>query len=412
MLGRQTKEQLTGAVAEYDQFERVHGLDAAIRTAHRVRLLEPARSSPSSAGRERGRIQTQESAWLAAGADALVGSRLEHLSRWLEAQARGGAFQPGGSTTDLPLPPIGGLVLRPAGEQYHIVGTTTEISASYGRYGELWYGLARRSRRRFSGHLLHEWYQAALTKAARNANVDIVEYVGPCEAMPNLLARPEFEFAVWDRWGTESSYRADQVRVDLVDDTSVAFASRDGDPRRIALTCFSPANVGFSEPHLERLLLSSFREVPTWLSQALPMECELALHQPSPPLRLPSGNTLKLRRTFVRDADLAELVAASRPDRYVLWCALARKHSWPPLVLVGVDGQPALPVVRDSPLAVEVALRGIGNHTRILSVEEPHDHPWDVGEKGHDHVFEFIVPFLRRRHAWATLAPGESGAPG
>jgi hypothetical protein len=411
VLGGRTKERLTHAAAEYDEYERRHGLDAAIRTAHRVRLLNHVSAVSSTSGGEAGRIQTQESAWLAAGADDLVGRRLEQLSRRLEAQVHGGVFETEGSGTDVVLPPIGALVLRPANDRYQIIGTTTEITAAYGRYGELWSGFAGRSRRRFDGHPLHEWYQATLGKAARDAGIDIVEYVGPCEAMPNLLARPEFQFAVWDRWGTASSYRADQMLVDLVDDIAVALVARDGDPRRISLTCFSPANVGFSEPHLERLLLSSFREVPPWLGHALPMERELTLHRPSPPLTLPSGNTVEPRRTFVHDAALASLVAASPPERYILWRALARRHAWPPLVLVGVDGQPSLPVVRDSPLAVEVALRGIGNRTCIVSVEEPGDHTWPVGEKGEGHVFEFIVPFLRRRHAWSALGPSQPGAP-
>jgi hypothetical protein len=93
------------------------------------------------------------------------------------------------------------------------------------------------------------------------------------------------------------------MRVYLVDDIAVALVARDGDPRRISLTCFSPANVGFSEPHLENLLLSSFREVPPWPGHALPMERELTLDRPSPPLTMPSGNTVEPRRTFLHDAE-------------------------------------------------------------------------------------------------------------
>lgn len=412
VLDEQTKQRLTHAVVDYDEYERRHGLDAAIRIAHRVRLLSHASDVSARSGGEVGRIQTQESAWLAAGADDLVGRRLEQLSRWLEASVHDGVVETEGSRTDVALPPIGALVIRPADTRFHIIGSTTEITAAYGRYGELWSGCDGRVSRQFDGHPLHEWYQATLGKAASDGGIDIVEYVGPCEAMPNLLAGPGFEFPVWDRWSTASSYRADQLLVDLVDGTAVALVARDGDPRRISLTCFSPANVGFSEPHLERLLLSSFREVPQWLGHALPMQRELALDRPSPPRRLPDGSTVELRRTFVHDAELAELVAASPPQRYILWRALARRHAWPSLVLVGIDGQPSLPVVRDSPLAVEVALRGIGAHTGVLSVEEPDDQTWHVGEKGQGHVFEFVVPFLRRRHAWSALVPSQLGTPG
>ena len=414
VLGQEAKDRLTQAVAEYDQFERTHGLDAAIRTAHRVRLLEPARSSPSSAGRGQRRIGTLESAWLASGADPVVGARLEHLSRWLEAPAHGGALQPGRSGSDLPLPPIGGLVLRPAGARYQIIGTTTEITASL-----------RALRRALV------WPGPAVAPAVRGARAPRV--VPGCArqgregrqrrhrrvrgSLRGDAEPPGRTRSSTSRCGTdgERSLRTEptRLRVGLVDDTSVALACRAGDPRRIALTCFSPANVGFSEPHLERLLLSSFREVPTWLSQALPMECELARAaavtsasasewehaQAAPYVRA------RRRAGGARGGEPAGALrplAGTGPQACMAAARAGRARR----------ARPALPVVRDSPLAVEVALRGISNHTRLLSVEEPHDHLWDVDEKGHDHVFEFIVPFLRRRHAWTMLAPGEPGAPG
>lgn len=411
VLGRQAKEELAAAVAEYDRFERLHGLDAAARTAHRRSLLADAHEPPPSAGRRVGPIRTQESAWRAAGADPLVGSRLARWSQWLEAPAHESERELQTSMSGLALPPIAALVVRPAADGYQIIGSTTEICAAYGRYGQLWHDGSGSSRHGFARHLVHEWYRERLAAVAAEAGVDIVEYVGPCEAMPNLLARPEFGFATWDRWGTASPHRADQVGVGLVDGTAVALAWRDGGSRRVALTCFSPANVGFSEPHLERLLLSSFREV-SWLNSALPTASEMARDRPSPALVLPSGNTIQLRRTFIHGAELSELVAAGRPQRYVLWRALARRHSWPPVVLVAVDGQTALPVVRDSPLAVEAVLRGIGDHTWLLSVDEPLDHTWHLDEKGQAHVFELIVPFSRRRHAWTALAAGEPGGAG
>jgi hypothetical protein len=66
-------------------------------------------------------------------------------------------------------------------------------------------------------------------------------------------------------------------------------------------------------------------------------------------------------------------------------------------------------VVRDSPLAVEAAFRGLRNDVAVLSVEEPEDRTWTVDGNRKAFVFEFIVPFLRRRHAWSDLGPAESG---
>src|SRR5947207_11952120 len=160
--------------------------------------------------------------------------------------------------------------------------------------------------------------------------------------MPNGLARPRFPFPVWDRWGTMSPYRADQLRVEVSNRASIALAYAEGFPNPISLTCFSPVNLGFSEPHLECLLLSSFREIPAWLGPGLPMECELAREQPSPRLALSSGNTVKLRRTLLHGPALAEFVAASRSSRFLLWPARARKYSWPQIVLVARDGRQPL----------------------------------------------------------------------
>jgi hypothetical protein len=409
VLGPETKQRLAEAVAEYDRYERDDGLDAAVRTAHRALVLGDTTAPPCSP-HDDGRIHTLESAWREAGESPLVGRRLQQLARWLDAPAEGRPIAPAPADDALAIAPIAALVLRPDDGGCRIVGSTTEVCAAYGRYGELWYGIASPRRRTFHGNPVHEWYRDTLHRLADEAGVDIVEYLGPCEAMPNMLARPEFQFPVWDRWACDSSFRQDQLRVEQHADNTVTFARRDDASPRIALMCFSPANVGFSEPQLERLLLSSFREVPTWLDQTLPMERELVVREPSGPLRLPSGNYVKPRRTLVHGDELDQLMTAARSERFRRWRALARRHGWSRLLLVATDGQQAVPVVRDSPLAVEVGLRGLGERTRLLSVEELPEHTWKIGEEELGHAFEFIVPFLRRRHAWQALAPGEPRA--
>jgi hypothetical protein len=405
VLGPDVKARLARAVGEFDVFERLHGLDAAARAAHRTLMTQRPGARPPSGRSEIGRIRTQESAWREAGAAHLFGQRLQDWSHWLE---RGG--QPrerDGLSIEIRPPPLGALVLRPGGghePRYEISGSTTEISASYARYGQLRYGLARRARQRFDGHPLHEWYRTTLAKVARAANVEVIEYVGPCEGMPNALARPRFLFPVWDRWAPVSPYHADRLRIDCSNRASVPLATVDGRPDRISLTCFSPVNLGYSEPYLESLLLSSFREIPSWAGPDLPMQCELAVDRPTPAVALGSGNTVRLRRTLIRDAALAELVAAGRSTRFLLWQALARKHAWPAFLLLGRDGSTPLPVVRDSPLALEAALEGIREGVSFLSVEEPDDTTWLVNDQGETLVAELIVPFLRRHHAWSELA--------
>lgn len=411
-LGRREKERLEQAVSDYDRYDRHHGIDAAVRAAHRTTMLGRTEERASSGEVERDAIPTQESAWHTVGGDPAVGQRLERWSRWLGEPVGCAWTVPDDPDTGLTPPPIGALVLRPADDGWHVIGTTTEVGATYGRYGHLWYGIGRGARSRFEAHRLHEWFTASLAKAASDADVEVVEYVGPCEAMPNLLARPAFGFPRWDPWGASPTARADELRVDIVEGTSVPLIAVAGGSDRVSLTCFSPANVGFSEPDLERLLLSSFREMPAWLNPALPLKAELARRQPAPPLVLPDGSTVRLRRTFVHGAELADLIAASRSERFIRWRALAREHNWPSLVLVAIDAGPALPVVRDSPLAIEAALRGIGDHVGLLSVEEPPVQYSLADEEGTTHVFELIVPFRRRDHAWDALAPSERRARG
>jgi hypothetical protein len=410
VFGPEVKASLAEAVAEHDLFERYHGVDAAARAAHRILMLQSQGRRASTPGSKHGQVPTQEAAWRAAGADPLLGERLQRWSRWLEVEAHIGSLEPGEHGTEVKPAPIGGLIVRPRQVGYEITGSTTEIGATYGRYGQIWYGLAHRSRRRFEGHPLHEWYRATLAKVARDAGIEVVEYVGPCEAMPNALARPHFDFPLWDRWGTTSPYRTDQLRVDTSNRASIPLASVEGCPRAISLACFSPVNLGYSEPHLECLLLSSFREIPAWLGPGLPMECELALERPSPALLLPSGNPIRLRRALLHGHALAEFVAAGRSRRFLLWQELARKLSWPKLVLVALDGGRPLPVVRDSPLALEAAFQGLREDVSFVSIEDPDDYTWLFDEKGDGFAAELIVPFLRRRHAWSELAASQLGS--
>jgi hypothetical protein len=410
VFGLEAKACLTNAVAEQDLFERYHGVDAAARAAHRKFMLQNTGWRASTPGSEPEPVPTQESAWLVAGADPLLRERLARWSHWLKADDN--MVKPGEYGAEVKPAPIGGLIIRPRRLCYEIIGSTTEIGAAYGRYGQIWYGLANRSRRHFEGHPLHEWYRGALARVARDAGVEIVEYVGPCEAMPNGLARPPFNFPMWDRWGTASSYRADQLGVDTSNAASIPLVSAEGCPRSISLTCFSPVNLGYSEPRLECLLLSSFREIPFWFGSGLPMECELTLVRPSPPLALPSGNLVRLRRTWLHGPALAEFIAAGRSRRFLLWQDLARRFSWPKLVRVARDGGPAVPVVRDSPLAVEAAFQKLGKGVNVILIEDLDDHTWLLDDEGQGFAAEFIIPFLRRRHAWSELAASQSGSPG
>ena len=132
---------------------------------------------------------------------------------------------------------------------------------------------------------------------------------------------------------------------------------------------------------------------------------------PSPALMFPSGDTVKMRRTVVHGAKLAEFVNAPDTNRSGSCCGqvFPLAAGWPAVVLVSRDGGAALPVVRDSPLAVEAILHGIRDSTGFLTIEEPEEPDWLVNDNGEAFAVEYIVPFQRRRHAWSDLAPDQPG---
>ena len=259
-LGKHTHARLVTAITEHDRFERYNGVTAATRAAHRALLLAGDGRRPPNVG-ERGRARTQEAGWRAAGSDEVLGRRLAWWSRWL-ADNRLDPTRPDGFTTEITAPPVGGLIARPQQNGFHIVGSTKRGSRGVWALRPAPLRAGRRTRHRFDGHALHAWYQTSLAMAARRAGIEIIEYVGPCEAMPNALARPRFEFRQWDRWGTTSSYLADQLSARMTGPSRIALASANETGAPISLTCFSPAN-GYSEPRLETLLLTSFRDIPT-----------------------------------------------------------------------------------------------------------------------------------------------------
>lgn len=411
VLGPEDKTRLTAAVAEFDLFERCHGVTAAARAVHRRLVVSGHDRTARESTAEFGRVPTQESAWRASGSDHVVGRRLLRWSEWLAGSTSPSDHLSDGFPEEVLPPPIGGLIVRPTATGYRIAASTSEVAAAYGRFGHLWFGIGSRARRKFENNALHGWYRRSLTRVAREADLEVVEYVGPCEAMPNMLARPPFPFLQWDRWGTSSSYRSDQLGVVLTaDDAPIVVAAAQEQARPMAICCFSPANIGYSEPHLETLLLSSFRDTPDWFALELPTEAELAQSAPSPVLLLPSGNSVKPRRTVIHGATLTELALARRSRGFLLWQDLARRHDWPELLLVSRDAGSPLLIPRDSPLAVEAMLHGLSDRAGFLCVEEPGDQVQLFNDEGEAFTVEFIVPFLRRRHAWSRLVSGQPGA--
>jgi hypothetical protein len=435
VLGPAIRRSLEQAIEEYAAFEATAGLDQAVRAVHLQALLgtgptvsaAPSAPAPVDSPADTP-LSTQEKAWRAAGADVLLGERMRQWAARLQAPGLERTWDIGqqvrhdvrqdvrqGVRPAAGASPLAALILRPAGQAFAIEGSTPEIGAAYARYMPLW------ALRSDPSHVLHDWYRANLQRVAGESGICLAELIHPCEPAPNALARPDFALPILDLWGPDSDIPLAAYRMTTPAGRAAPLLVADDAPSPVAAAFFPALNVGGQSEAVERLLATSFRAIPRWISDQLPFECELR-GRPSPRLRLPGGNVLRTRRTTLVGPVLRQLLDGPRPQRFIRWQCLAEEHGWPPVVLLGRDlGRPML-VVRDSPLALEAALEGVGQGVACLTIEEPEDTGWLTDGKGEKYATELVVPFLRPVHAWSRelndlaavqhpAAPERSGRP-
>ena len=392
-LGEDDRRYWAQASEELENFEAGWGLDPLVRAAHRQAIL---RDPHTSSGSTPGRGATLEAA-CAALDDPLLARRVAEWSSWIAGDGRAPPT-PDQSDWAQATAPVGALLVRPSAGLHHVLGSTSEIASLYGRYWPIWV----RSGSMATARGLHRWYSDALTTAGASAGISIVEYVGPCDDAPNGLAHPHFGHTIWDRWDPGASRRR-RYEIPWPSGRPLAFeqAAPDGP---VSIHCFSPLNLGYSEPRLARLLLSSFRELPGWLAPGLPFAAELQRDGVSPGIRVADQLHVRERRSLLRGEWLARFRGAGRPERFQMWQQIARSQCWPSLVLLGRGSDPPIPVVRDSPLALEAAIEGLAADTMFLTVilEEPAT--WLQSDNGERYVTEFSFPYTRSCHAWSDLA--------
>ncbi len=396
-LGSDDHRRWAAAVADYEGFERDHGLDFAARAAHRRAILRDPLSPPRMARSSTAGVPTLEAA--CAGIDPVLTARAAAWSSWIESE---GGRAPAGpvSLSSADLSPVGALLVRPRSGLNHIVGSTPEVGALYGRYWSSW----AKSGDMPAARRLHQWYNRALSSASAAAGVTIVEYAGPCDDAPNALARPGFGHRVWNRWDPRT---CDVSCYEMPEGTDRALAFCQAEPgSAVSVYCFSPLNLGYSEPRLERLFLSSFREIPSWLSQGLPLAAELRSGGVSSGVVLRDGFVLREPRSILRGEWLSRFKLAQRPERFCMWQTVASAQGWPPIVLVSRGVEPSIPVVRDSPLALEAAMEGLKPDETFLTVIASEPHAWIADERSQAYAAEFSFPYTRTRHAWSDLAAG------
>ena len=172
----------------------------------------------------------------------------------------------------------------------------------------------------------------------------------------------------------------------------------------IAVISFAAANIAPGDPFARALLRTGFRDMPHNNFRASQVCYDRELQAPAfaPRLRLSDNSVVRNRRTVLSEERIRRLAGSTGAARFALWSALARQYNWPPLVNTRRSGGPPLLVARDSPLAVEALLHGIGDEPGALIVEEFPGTPWLADSAGRHHAMELAIPFLCSEHAWSA----------
>lgn len=298
---------------------------------------------------------------------------------------------------DVPLPraataaaavrgPFGMLALRLGCDNLAVAGMGGDLTPAFARLGALFGEEAEP---------LVAWCGEVLRGACAAAGATPCELLPPPGLVHNGLAHPPLDgLAVLDPWGAEPGQRAtDDLAVGWdEDDDRPSVAGAEGE----RLSVFSPSSLdlGAADPLAERLLFSGGRSLPPWLNDDItPLAADLRRDGPAPALRLNSGTVVRPGKLFLTGEMWHRLRAAAPPQRFRLWQRLARRHGLPEIVGLTVPGQPQIPVHRDSPLALEAALRGAA--ADLLVVTLPEDRPFLTDADGNHHVTELALPFHR-----------------
>ncbi len=370
-FGPEQRERLAAALAEADTTLAAHGLTAFAEHLHMRRRLTGEGVSPTTAR-----------AWQ----DLLAeGDGPRRVRLWQDCLDNGRALPAAGIDAAMGRGPFGMLALRLGDDSLTVAGLGSDLTPAFARLGALFGDAAAP---------LTDWCGRLLRHAA--------DGVTPCELMPppglvhNGLARPAIDgLTVLDPWGAEPDQAAaEDLSVGWDEDQDCPTVA-DAAGSRMRVFSLSPLDLGAGDPLAERLLFSGGRSLPPWLNDDItPLASDLRRDGPAPALRLESGTVVRSAKLFVTGESWRSLLAAAPAQRFRLWQRLAHRHGLPAVVGLTVPGQPQMPIPRDSPLALEAALRGAAGD--LLVVTLPDDRPFLTDADGHRHVGELALPFHRR----------------
>lgn len=286
--------------------------------------------------------------------------------------------------------PFGLLTMRVGRNRLLLTGSGSEPWLSYGRFGTLLGATAPHD------HPLHHWCDAALREFAQETGTEIVQVRASCAPLANLLAQPRF---------------GSSRQVDLDGTTPGALpvnrlvACSDGQRRWLQSSASaSPLlaigatalDLGARDQLLERLMLTGWRYRPP--VPATPLRQDPAVGVP----RLLVQDVLRSRARWRLSGARAEALAGAQPHaRWNQWRDLAREWNLPPLLTVSRAGAPALPMPRDSALAVETMFRRRADDPAWFDIEAVEDECLLTTGNGERHATELIVLFAREQHDWS-----------
>jgi hypothetical protein len=303
-------------------------------------------------------------------------------------------------------PPFGWLQLgitAPPGHSNQLVvhGVHDDLWGPYARHSSFWSNGSEMDE-------LQAWIFHRLSEIERDCGVDLAELVAPYDFSPNVLARPPLGRALLSPWSCLPAALSLQGAHITRSDEDTALLRLPGAARPIAILNAASADVQSYDPIVQLLLTTSLAVYPCLGFQASSMVFahELEAAHPSPEVVLPSGAIVRARRKVFSSGIVQEWLRATPARRFAEWSRLARRNQWPPLLIIRRQDGMALPVHRDSPLALSAMLTGAGSG--FLTIESWSGEAW-VDTGGQCFVAELSVPFLRHTHVWSHLGASPSG---